>query len=1138
MARIPGPLDVMADPVINSTRRIPNTDTGGAMVGRAVQNLGGAIGSLGSALGRQQKVATARAEADQQKYDAWQADNTLFTYQQQWAKADEAAAVGMDEMGTGYHDSGVAYAAQGAPSVDAEIDRLNKAGNYEQAARLQEGKRRIELGGSTRLRQKEFQLGQTYELDYLKRLGEESLTTVGVDPDMNDMNRSRYENLVRNSRYLTEPQKEGMLRAQSREELARELELIQGTDKNGMAKTLGMPRPDAPYKQAVYDAALANGIDPELAIAVAQMESKFNPQAVNENSGAYGLFQTKPGTARELGGVRGAGVGNQIQTGMRYMQRSISAFQQKHGRDPSKGEYYMMHLLGTYGGSTVAGMSDDTPIMQALEYALRNDPDANPTSVYNQNGKVFGGVATVGDLKNRAEQLMQAELQQAYGGDTAPVQQGRAVDPTKFTPQDTERLRSKISYDLAGKKRPHKPQEYVALRAAYAVEQINPNWRIVVHSGMGEHGSDRHRAQHGGKAADIYVVDEKGQTVSINNYPEAIPALYRSFAAAGFKGLGWYGHGNASIHVDDVRTGMWGPNKSRNSMPQHIADAIAQGRGEATGGAIFAAQGEADPRYASLTLDQRRALYKNAATATDQQNKASADAYTAQYNAIVDQYQENIATQGAAFSIDEVKSDDRLEWEDKEKLIKAYETENKEAIGVGEALRDIMSGAGVDTSDRNASRYADMAFEQTFGDSWKTGGAPMERASAFLQAGQYIPKTMTADIKSGLTSGDVKALSGIGLIADLAANAPELFKGDNGKFARDAGIEYNMLRQRMNEQDAKNEMIRRYAPEELEKRRQFLKNDFVKKELDKVTSLEGLVEQDLLPAASVEGGNVMQATALQGVYRDIVETLMVRTGKMPNDETLLAQAKAEFDTVYGEPAAGTYGGEQSPGPQYRPIDRYLPKLQTGFETDFMGNVTPVKGHDYVKMAVEPVLQRMFGERFAPGQRWVPTTTPAAASAMQRGDRYIPLEVAAFDSNDVLMGTTTVVLDMKTIRDEAKSMTEERALELEEQRREQAAQQEIISEQTTAPRPPAIRSGPNVTEQLMQPGMPGQENAGVPSGPLSEAIGNFFTPDLERQRANTPARKPRPVPQAPGLAQQAVDTILKQGPQGAAPRNRP
>jgi soluble lytic murein transglycosylase-like protein len=47
--------------------------------------------------------------------------------------------------------------------------------------------------------------------------------------------------------------------------------------------------------------ATAEGLDPDLAVRQCQQESSFQPNAVNPSSGAIGLMQLMPATARSLG---------------------------------------------------------------------------------------------------------------------------------------------------------------------------------------------------------------------------------------------------------------------------------------------------------------------------------------------------------------------------------------------------------------------------------------------------------------------------------------------------------------------------------------------------------------------------------------------------------------------------------------------------------------------------------------------------------------------------------------------------------------------------------------------------------------------------------------------------------------------
>jgi len=55
------------------------------------------------------------------------------------------------------------------------------------------------------------------------------------------------------------------------------------------------------WHELVSKIASVAGVNPDLAVSVAQQESGLNPQAVNASSGAIGMMQLMPGTAAALG---------------------------------------------------------------------------------------------------------------------------------------------------------------------------------------------------------------------------------------------------------------------------------------------------------------------------------------------------------------------------------------------------------------------------------------------------------------------------------------------------------------------------------------------------------------------------------------------------------------------------------------------------------------------------------------------------------------------------------------------------------------------------------------------------------------------------------------------------------------------
>lgn len=75
---------------------------------------------------------------------------------------------------------------------------------------------------------------------------------------------------------------------------------------------------------AIQAYAQAAGVDPGIALAVAQLESNFSMQAVS-SAGAIGVFQLMPGTAAQLG-VNPSDLTSNIQGGINYLSQLYSEF--------------------------------------------------------------------------------------------------------------------------------------------------------------------------------------------------------------------------------------------------------------------------------------------------------------------------------------------------------------------------------------------------------------------------------------------------------------------------------------------------------------------------------------------------------------------------------------------------------------------------------------------------------------------------------------------------------------------------------------------------------------------------------------------------------------------------------------------
>ena len=125
-------------------------------------------------------------------------------------------------------------------------------------------------------------------------------------------------------------------------------------------------------KQMIVDAAVRNGIDPNIALAQARQESGYNPSA-RSGAGALGVMQLMPSTAADLGVRDPLDPAQNIDGGMRYLKQNLDRYGgdyklalaaynagpgnvDKHGGVPPFRETqgYVRNILGSSPGEQVA----------------------------------------------------------------------------------------------------------------------------------------------------------------------------------------------------------------------------------------------------------------------------------------------------------------------------------------------------------------------------------------------------------------------------------------------------------------------------------------------------------------------------------------------------------------------------------------------------------------------------------------------------------------------------------------------------------------------------------------------------------------------------------------------------------------
>lgn len=80
-----------------------------------------------------------------------------------------------------------------------------------------------------------------------------------------------------------------------------------------------------PYKNDINQASLKYGVDPAFVRAVIHAESHFNPQAMSK-TGAQGLMQLMPATAKELGVKNSLSAQQNIKGGVKHLSRLLKKY--------------------------------------------------------------------------------------------------------------------------------------------------------------------------------------------------------------------------------------------------------------------------------------------------------------------------------------------------------------------------------------------------------------------------------------------------------------------------------------------------------------------------------------------------------------------------------------------------------------------------------------------------------------------------------------------------------------------------------------------------------------------------------------------------------------------------------------------
>jgi hypothetical protein len=178
-------------------------------------------------------------------------------------------------------------------------------------------------------------------------------------------------------------------------------------------------------RAAIRQAAIAQGIPPEYALATAERESSFRPNARASKTIA-GLFQFTGKNRRALNLADDAGVDEQVRALADHSRAIRQQMGDALGRDPSNAETYLGHHFGAGRAAQILMSDPSTPVSA---WFTPEEMDANPHfGKAGTVGKLVGSISS--DMDRRMDKYSEAPLDFAKFG--APIDTAAKADFSKF----------------------------------------------------------------------------------------------------------------------------------------------------------------------------------------------------------------------------------------------------------------------------------------------------------------------------------------------------------------------------------------------------------------------------------------------------------------------------------------------------------------------------------------------------------------------------------------------------------------------------------------------------------------------------------------------------------------------------------
>ena len=193
----------------------------------------------------------------------------------------------------------------------------------------------------------------------------------------------------------------------------KELQLGLDEDKNSVNDLIGNDDIDssrAQTKLRIAREATLQGVDPKLAIGVAENESNLNPNAKNPLSSASGIFQLTDATALSSGMKdlsKKNNLSDNIIAGVSNLKKISSGLRQYFGREPTFGEVLIGEKFGLMGSEKIFSAPKNSMLSSLFnDSVMKANPQyKNVTTgqLINNSSKIFDQKSvTVGEVKINA----------------------------------------------------------------------------------------------------------------------------------------------------------------------------------------------------------------------------------------------------------------------------------------------------------------------------------------------------------------------------------------------------------------------------------------------------------------------------------------------------------------------------------------------------------------------------------------------------------------------------------------------------------------------------------------------------------------------------------------------------------------